>query len=88
MVDWDDGEKTEWLGPYNSGETCEADHKWSIEGSFEIKSIAKDENGVIGDWSDPLIVSMPRAKTIHRPFLQFLQSHPNMFPILRQLFGL
>jgi hypothetical protein len=88
LFSWGDGSFSGWLGPYNSGDTGEADHKWSIDGSFEIKSIVKDENGVIGDWSDPLIVSMPRAKSINRPFLQFLLYHPNMFPILRQLFGL
>jgi hypothetical protein len=88
LFSWGDGSLSGWLGPYNSGETGEADHKWSIDGSFEIKSIAKDENGVIGDWSDPIIVSMPRSKSIDGSFLQFLQNHPNIFPILRLLFGL
>ena len=29
-----------------------------------------------------------RNRAINNPFLQFLQNHPNLFPILRQLFGL
>jgi len=38
-----------------------------------------------------VILITPRSKTINNPFLQFLQSHPNLFPILQKLiqgFGL
>ena len=30
----------------------------------------------------------PRNREINRPFLNFLQNHPNLFPIIRQLLGL
>jgi hypothetical protein len=42
--------------------------------------------------SDSCIIEVylktPRTKTINNPFLNWLKSHPNMFPILRQLLGL
>jgi hypothetical protein len=86
--DWGDGTFSPWLGPINSGTTASAQKSWNNQGQYEIKVSAKDTHGKISDWSNPLIVSMPRSKTITSPFIQFLQNHPNIFPILRQLLGL
>jgi len=83
--DWGDGTDSGWLGPYESGEVCEASHIWTVKGNFEIKVRAKDTNDLVSDWSDPLSVTMPRNKAINRPFLNFLQSHPYLFTILRLL---
>ncbi len=30
MFDWGDGNYSDWLGPYNSGDTCEATHTWIL----------------------------------------------------------
>jgi hypothetical protein len=83
--DWGDGTDSGWLGPYESGEVCEASHIWTVKGNFEIKVRAKDTNDLVSDWSDPLSVTMPRNKAINRPFLNFLQNHPYLFTILRLL---
>jgi hypothetical protein len=56
--DWGDDTDTTWLGPYNSGATAEAAHTWTDQGSFEIRVIAKDENGGLSPWSDPLAVDI------------------------------
>lgn len=65
LFDWDDGTDSGWKGPYNSGETCEASHVWTAEGSYSIKVKAKDEYDVESDWSDSLSISMPKSKTIN-----------------------
>ena len=53
MFDWGDGTFSEWLGPYNSGESVTASHAWSAVGDYEIKVRAKDIEGAAGYWSDP-----------------------------------
>lgn len=85
---WGDGTDSGWVGPYNSGELCSWTHVWKEEGEYEIKVKAKDEYEVESDWSDTLIISMPKNKVINNPFLQFLENHPFMFPLLQQLLGL
>jgi hypothetical protein len=68
-----------------------------VQGSYSIKAKAKDDPNGDGDlsdgtesvWSDPLSVSMPKNKPyINTPFLSFLENHPHLFPLLRQLLGL
>jgi hypothetical protein len=56
--DWGDETYSEWVGPYASGETAQATQSWADSGSYEVKVIAKDENGVFSVWSDPLLVDM------------------------------
>ena len=87
LFDWGDGEFSEWIGPHNSGETAEASYTWTEKGDYEIKVKAKDDHGVQSEWSDPLSVSMPKNKAINTPFLQFLEQHPHLFPLLRHLMG-
>lgn len=88
LFDWGNDEFSEWIGPYDSGQTVEQGHIWDEEGTFEIRVIAKDNHGVQSEWSDPLVVSMPKNKVINTPFLRFLENHPNIFPVLRYLMKL
>ena len=73
---------------YASGVPITTSHSWPMQGTYNVKVVAKDINGAQGPWSNPLTVTMPRNRIINTPSLNFLQSHPNMFPILRQLLGL
>ena len=86
--DWGDNSFSGWIGPYPSGKNATASHKWEEKEKYEIRVKAKDEHGVQSEWSDPLLVSMPRSKLINIFFLQFLENHPHMFPLLRQLLRL
>jgi predicted phage tail protein len=52
MWSWGDENQTEWIGPYNSGETVEATHMWENIGNYEIKVRAKDVNGAKSEWSE------------------------------------
>jgi hypothetical protein len=50
--DWDDGTNSGWLGPYTSGATVTATHKWTAVGSYNITVKAKDDvNDAESGWS-------------------------------------
>jgi parallel beta-helix repeat protein len=57
--DWGDGSFSEWLGPYDSGETLITSHIWNETGGYAIRVKAKDANDLESDWSDPLAITMP-----------------------------
>ena len=56
--DWGDLTPTNWIGPYDSGETASASHKWSKPGTFNIKVKAKDLAGSESELSDAKVVVM------------------------------
>jgi len=85
---WGDGSNSGWLGPYLSGVEVNATHKWNEKGDYTVRVKAKDTWGAESEWSDPLAVTMPKNKAIKTPFLRFLENHPHLFPLLRQLLGL
>ena len=86
-VEWGDGNITEWFGPHTSGEQVTASHTYAEEGAYTIKAKVKDIHGAQSEWAT-LEVSMPKNKAINTPFLQFLENHPHLFPLLRQLLEL
>lgn len=49
--DWGDGTVSDWLGPYNPGETCVAVHSWKWEGTYNIVVRAQNEVGAMSNWS-------------------------------------
>lgn len=51
---WGDGNESNWLGPYPSGQTIAGSYSWSERGSFTIKIKAKDTNGGESSWSEGL----------------------------------
>jgi hypothetical protein len=72
FFDWGDGTTSGWVGPFNSGKTCELNHSWSSDGSYEIRVKAQDFHGVVSDWSDPLLISMPKNKILNHPLFDWL----------------
>jgi len=82
--DWDDGTNSGWLGTYESGEECSTTHSWNRQGDYEVKVRAKDVNGVISAWSDPLVVSMPKNKVMKRTLR--IYNLIESFPIFNKLF--
>ena len=71
---------------FASGELGSASHTYNTRGGYTIKAKARDTLGEESDWAT-LTVSMPKNKIIN-PFERFLENHPHLFPILRQLMGL
>jgi hypothetical protein len=89
-VDWGDGQDTDWVGPYISGQEITLSHKWNSRGTYNIRVRAKDVNSLFSPWIT-LEVTIPRSKTFNfnNDFLEWLfERFPNGFPILRQFLGL
>jgi len=61
LFDWDDGTRSGWLGPYDSGQPVYASHVWTSPGTYQIKVKAKDTIGLESSWSDPLSLTMPKS---------------------------
>jgi len=85
-IDWGDN-TNELNGPYPSGQEIMVKHTWNEKGAYIIKVKAKDIYEAESDWAT-LEVSMPKNKTINTPFFNFLENHPHLFPLLRQLLDL
>ncbi|MCJ7572131.1 MAG: PKD domain-containing protein, partial [Candidatus Thermoplasmatota archaeon] len=83
MWDWGDGNFSDWIGPYKSGENCSSDHIWSENGEYSIRVKAKDSNNFTGEWSDPLEVSMTKSKEINISL--FLQKLFQRFPFFEKI---
>jgi len=56
--DWGDGEISDWIGPFPSGEICTVSHAWTESGVFDIRVSAKDIWGYTTEWSPPVSVGI------------------------------
>jgi hypothetical protein len=83
-IDWGDGNNTGWIGPYVSGSTVSIAHKWISQDTYIIKAKAIDVCEMESSWGE-LELHMPSNIANNRPFLNFLQNHPNMFPMIQRL---
>jgi len=81
-IEWGDGEIEEWIGPYNSGEQITISHSWSKDGSYNIRSKVKDDEGKESGWSI-LEISMPKRKIVDNLLFERLLTR---FPILKFLY--
>ena len=85
LFDWGDENFSGWLGPYASGETCEAFYSWRKEGNYQIRVKAIDEYGMESEWSDPLPITMPKNRPIYNHLIvHFLEKLLERFSFLRQ----
>lgn len=83
---WGDGNFSEWIGPFASGEQAEAAYSWNEQGVYEVKVKAKDTSDEESDWSEPFAITMPKNKTLLFTLLEFLeQFFPNLVTFLRGL---
>ncbi len=51
--DWGDGNISDWLGPFPSGQIATASHTWATPGVYELKAKLKDEFNAESNWSAP-----------------------------------
>jgi len=83
--DWGDNKNSGWLGPYASGDICNAKHTWTAKRNYVLKVKAKDTNGFESDWAT-LSVNIPKNKAYTNAlFPNFLKTHPNIFPLLQKI---
>jgi len=91
LFDWGDGTDSGWLGPYASGATASASHKWISQGSFSVKVKARDHPGLAESvWSDSLPINMPKSKLLLRnsALLRLLYKLIDMFPVLAKILNI
>ena len=81
-IDWGDGLTNETM-EYASAEEVWIWHIYKESGTYTIRVKARDILGEESDWGE-LTVSMPRYKTTSLLYW-FLEDHPRLFPILRQI---
>ena len=87
-IDWGDGNGLAGLGPYDSGELVELTHTWAKKGTYKIKVLATDEFGMESNWTYLEVVCPTEYQFPVNTFLRHLfEMFPNMFPILRYLWG-
>jgi hypothetical protein len=73
-----------------SGTDVEVSHTWSEPGSFACTVYAMDEYEAVGEKTH-FTMTIQKSKEISTHFqslFNFLKSHPNLFPIIRQILGL
>lgn len=81
--DFGDGNYSEWIGPYNSGETCTISYKWN-QGDYDIKVKAKDTDENESPWSDPLPIKMSHKRA---SFLQINEIILKIFNIIEKYYN-
>lgn len=90
MIDWGDGNTTDWIGPYFFWDDFIVfTHSWSEIGTYIIKGKAKDLCRE-GSWGI-LEVTMPKNKALNYNFNQIewsFERFPNKFPLLKHLLEL
>jgi uncharacterized protein DUF4886/PKD domain-containing protein len=64
LFDWGDGNVSEWVGPYISGNNVTASHIWGEKGTYYIRVKAKDEHCQQSGWSDLLQVNVSKGKSM------------------------
>lgn len=62
MWDWGDGSRSEWIGPFKSGESVTTTHAWNKEGVYNVRVKARDEKGKESGWSEPLRVTIGKER--------------------------
>ncbi len=77
QFDWGDGDTSNWLGPYSSGESVTDSHIWTAPGTYIVKARAKDSHGNIGSWSQPRSVSITNTFISDTLKLSSANSAPN-----------
>jgi len=85
LFDWGDGSDSGWSDPIDSGLSITEFHSWSVQGYYNIRVKARDIPGITeSDWSDSLVVSMPKFKSLGLNDLQFCRMWER-FPMLHYL---
>lgn len=79
---WDDGNTTDWLGPYESGqEICET-HIWDEKETYTIEVTVKDEHGA--EEKANLEVTIPRNRSLQYQVLHnFIEKLLHRYSILK-----
>jgi len=78
LFTWGDGTNSGWLGPFDSGETMNASHSWTNDGTYSIQVKARDSQEIESAVAT-IQVSMPKSKGIEHFLARFF---PELFSYL------
>ena len=67
--DWGDETNTGWLGPYASGQKCEASHSWIEVGDYQVKVRVQDEHYGQSLRSEPATISIIENNPPEKPMI-------------------
>ena len=82
--DWGDGNMSDWIGPFKSGEACNQSNIWQNQGIYQIRVKAKDATNAESQWSDFLEVSLPKSHF----FFEIIIKTITKYPFFKNLFDL
>ena len=82
---WGDGEESNWMGPYSSGDLCEATHQWTERGTYLIRVKAKDNNNKESTWSSALEIGIKQKTRPKYYFNNFIGLLLEKFPRLEKI---
>jgi hypothetical protein len=84
--DWGDGNTSGWLGLYDTGSECVANHTWKVKGNYTIRVKVKDIHNAESDWAT-LPIAMPSTynKSMYQVLELMFQRFPRIFPVLWHL---
>lgn len=66
--DWNDGNITDWLGPYSSGSIASASHAWDDAGVYDIQAQLKGPGGE-SNWSEPHTITIVQNQPPTTPII-------------------
>lgn len=72
MLDWGDGNISDWLGPFDSNESITINHSWTNNREYEIRAKAKNVFNNESDWSEPHNISIAEQIEISNIKLGFV----------------
>jgi predicted acyl esterase len=85
LFDWNDGTRTGWMGPYESGEPVSFSHAWT-QGTYNLRVKAKDIHGAQSNWSEPLPIVIAKNRSSLQGVLEkIFECFINRYPILYSL---
>ena len=64
-IEWGDETNTEYIGPYESGETILRNHTWPDEGDYTIKVRCKDTENLWGPFSEYYVSIVPAVEIVN-----------------------
>ena len=79
MIDWGDGETTNWIGPLASEEIIQRSHTWSSRDEYFIRAKAKDEHDQESLWAN-LEVNIAKNKGFQWSFWELLFRYFHFLP--------
>ena len=86
-INWNDGNITDWFGPFDSNEKVEVAHTWTIKGTYIIRAKVRGMY-TESDWGT-MEVNTPKDMQLNNlTILCFLEQLINRFPLISKLLAL